>query len=358
MAARQILLAAAATAVLIGTIDAAAQSPRRPQPPPGWQAIESDIEADRAGKAEAPLQIPPALVSEVRLAEQVGAQVVAARAAPAELSDAARAALKTAEGADGRWTAVPPRPDSTDRDRYRIALVYLDPAAGFTAVNGGSARVDENGRFQWVERQPGHYSMRTRMQGVPFAHILSNEDLALLELPKVPDWLGLYRDTSDSVTRAINRGRALNHVGESRLALESLLSARSERPDAERLAFELAYAFNAIGKHERAIEVATESLSRRDNDYLTCRELGYAYFHSSRLEDAAKTYARCLTIWPDGEREIKAEVAVNLAGVYKGLGAAQQCRQWLDQAFEWSSSGSRQRSQLERMRQDADACAR
>ena len=128
-------------------------------------------------------------------------------------------------------------------------------------------------------------------------------------------------------------------------------------PDAEGLGFELAYAFNAMGKHDRAVEVATEALDRHDNDYLACRELGYAYFRLSRLEEAAKTYTRCLAGWPEGEREIKAEVAVNLAGVYKGLGAAQQCREWLDKAFEWVPSGSPRRAIVDRMRQTSSTCA-
>ena len=258
---------------------------------------------------------------------------------------------------EGRWVAVPPRPDAANRSNYAIDLVYLDPQAGFTAFRGGIGRLGEDGRFQWVERQPGHYHMRARMQGVPFVHILSDEDLAALELPRVPEWLSLYRDTSDPVTRATNRGSSLNHVGKSRLALGPLLEAYGKRPDSDRVAFELAYAFNAIGKYDRAIEVATAAIGRRDSDYLSCRELGYAYFRLGRLEDAAKTYARCLAVWPEGEREIRIDVAVNLSGVYRGLGEPHQCREWLDKAFEWSS-GSRRRPMVERARQDPEACSR
>jgi len=490
---RRSLRVVVAVVALMTALHAAAQG-ARPVAPPNWDAIVADVEADRARKGGTQLPIPPGLAVEVEVAQRLGERLVlAAQAAPSETSETARAALKTAEGADvdrcdglryraialpakegdagdqevyllgesrnddlvigrhfrvtvtpdgarvrstqasavaclrlasdfkheksfqwathflscapstfhvyishtakrpiyistsvgnwkvaagqiafisqrarpcaasrlpdteGRWVAIAPR-NQPDGDRYLISMSYLDPAAGFTAVNGGLARVDENGEFHWVERQPTHYEVRARMQGNPIAHILSDSNLDRLGLVKVPDWLSLYRDTSDPVTRGVRRGRAFNAIGESRLALNYLLPARQERREAEGLGFELAYAFNALRNFDRAIEVASEAFARDGRDAMLCKELAYAYQHSVRLDQASKTYSRCLTLVSESHAQYRAEIAFNLAGVFKGLGALDTCRHWLDKAAEWMPAASQLRSMLAQAQQVPGLC--
>jgi tetratricopeptide (TPR) repeat protein len=237
---------------------------------------------------------------------------------------------------ENRWAAIPRRDPSHDAN-YLIVLVYFDRQAGFTSQLGGTARLSENGAFRWERQQPADVSMKVRLTKVPFSRVLSDDELEQLGLAKTPDWLAVYRDSSDAATQMVHRGSVLNRMGEPRLALKYLVAAKKERSDAPELAYEVAYAYNALRNFDFVIDAAAPAFALHRSDWRLCVELGLARLGSNEFENAVNTYSQCLSLLVDQRADIRAEIALHMADAYSGLGDAESCRAWLSRVAEWAS---------------------
>jgi hypothetical protein len=249
-----------------------------------------------------------------------------------------------ATDAENRWVAF----GSTDP--YAVALVYLDPQAGFTMDVAGRTSLDQEGqpRPLTAATPTRGASLKIRMLGNPWVHVLSDEWLARLKLEKVPAWLAAYADRSDPVSQKVHRASAYNGIGEPAAALALLESSPADVVARPGGAYELAFALNALQKFDRAIETASPVLQREPRNWQVCKELAFAFAHGGRPLDAVRQYQDCMAIVPEGGKEVRSEMAFNLAGVYRGLGEPAQCLEWLARAREWAPERGQERQMLER----------
>src|SRR5262245_37410726 len=268
---------------------------------------------------------------------------------------AAQRANTTAADAENRWVAFPLR----DRPGYSYGFVYIDTQAGFTVDTGGEFTIDPEGNYVKVPgSSPVGYRASVRLTTNPRVMILPVQAIGQLGLQATPDWLSVYRDTSDPIARGIGRGRAFNHIGASQRALVPLEEVLGTEPNAPGLAFELAYAYNVLGRFDRAAEVATAALQREPGNWVLCKEAAYAHRGAGRYGDAVEQYKRCLAITPESDPERRAELAYNLAGTYRALAEHDQCRQWLANAIDWAPPGSELQRAAKQTQGEAGSCGR
>lgn len=244
------------------------------------------------------------------------------------------------------WIAVPS--SNPYAGRYLVVFTYLDPQAGFTWLRGGEARLDDQGNLQWAEQQPTHFETRIRIQGNQFGVMLDEPTMQRLGLKSIPDGASGYEEGgTDPVERRVLRARALNHIGETQLAIDILEPAYADAPRGS-IAFELAFALNAQRRFSRAEAVAAEAFKQDNRNQPLCKELGFARLQLGRFEEATKAYNACLALLThatgrDAETT-KAEIAYNLGRSYRGMGDSDSCRRWLQSAADWSpDSGTRDR---------------
>jgi tetratricopeptide (TPR) repeat protein len=244
------------------------------------------------------------------------------------------------------WIAVPSA--NPYAGRYVVVFAYLDPQAGFTWLRGGEAQLDAQGDLQWAERQPAHFEARIRMQGNPFGAMLDDPTIRRLGMQTVPEGISSDEDSgADALGRRVDRARALNHIGETRLAIEMLEQAYAEAQRTS-IAFELAYALNAQRRFSRAETVAAQGFKGDSGSQPLCKELGFAQLQLGRFADATKTFTACIalstTMTDRDAGATKAEIAYNLARSYRGLDDPQSCRKWLQAAADWApDAGQRER---------------
>jgi tetratricopeptide (TPR) repeat protein len=204
---------------------------------------------------------------------------------------------------ENHWVALPPTPGEVS---YGYGYVYLDPEAGFTLRWGGRFTLEDQEHYRKVsERFAGKERLIIRLGGQGVAAPLPNvaplpaAARTQLGLPEKPDWMMLYEDTSDAVTRQVNRGRAYNAIGDPERALTYLEPAYQEKAQAKGLACELAYAYNALQRFDQAITVLTSAVQRNPRDAYVCSELGFSYLHARKLQEAIEQYLHCLAISHD-----------------------------------------------------------
>jgi tetratricopeptide (TPR) repeat protein len=245
---------------------------------------------------------------------------------------------------ENHWVALPPTPGEGS---YGYGYVYLDPEAGFTLRWGGRFTLEAHEHYRKVsERFAGQERLIIRLGGqgvaapLPNVAPLSDAARTQLGLPEKPGWMIFYEDTSDAVTRQVNRGRAYNAIGDPERALTYLEPAYQKKAQAKGLAFELTYAYNALQRFDQAITVLTSAVQRDPRDAYVCSELGFSYLHARKSQEAIAQYLHCLAISHDANVVRKSEMAFNLAQAYAHVGDKEQCQQWRAKAQEWAPQGS------------------
>jgi len=241
---------------------------------------------------------------------------------------------------EGRWVVLPGAPG---KDVFPFGFVYVDPEAGFTLDVGGLLRLDADGKYVRVPDRIGtevRYVWRMDARRNPRAAPLPKEAIAQLGLEEFPAIIRGYADTSDPITHRVLWGRHLNHVGDSRRALEYLEPAYAEKPDAKGLEFELAYAYNALERPRDALAVLEKAVARSPGDLLLGVELAYAHLSSGRLDLAIDLYLKLIPRCGEREMVQKSEMAYNLSGAYTRLGDEASAEKWLASARAWAPKGS------------------
>lgn len=242
---------------------------------------------------------------------------------------------------ENRWVALYHKPEDPD---YTYGFVYIDPQAGFTLHYSGHFTIGADANYHVAANPfpPDKGSLKIRLDKNGIAALLPARALAQLRLPQKPDWLKYYRDEADPITHKVNWGFFYNGIGDSRRAIDYLEAAYSEKPDAPRVVFELAYAYNALGRPEDAIRVSKDEFRKKPKDELLCREMAFAYLHLKSYKEATEQYQSCIALCDDSEdgRAEKSELAMNLSAAYERLGDTQNRDAWLDKAKGWAPKGS------------------
>jgi tetratricopeptide (TPR) repeat protein len=259
---------------------------------------------------------------------------------------------------ENHWVALPKRRGD---DAYGYGYVYLDPERGFTLHMGGRFTLDAQEQYHKLSDFLAEgRMMRIRLGGqptLPTVAALSKPALTQLGLPEQPEWVKLYEDKSDQITRKIRRGRAYNAIGDPERALAYLEPTYREKPQAPGLAFELAYAYNALNRFDSAIAVLTTMTGRNPKDPYLCRELAFSYLMTKKFKEAVVQYPSCIALSTGGQLELKADMAFNLARAYSELGDKENCEQWLAKAEEWAPQGSRMYDLFKQERASIRPCA-
>lgn len=242
---------------------------------------------------------------------------------------------------EDRWVALFKEPQNA---YYAYGFVYIDPQAGFTFHYVGRFTIDTEGNYRVASNPlpPDKASLKIRLDQNGVAALLPTRALTQLELPEKPDWLKYYEDKSDPVTHKVSWGFFYNGIGDSQRALGFLEPAYKEQPDAQRVAFELTYAYNATGRPDDAIRVAKSEFAKNPKDELLCREIAFAYAHLKSYREAIGQYEACIALSGSSEPDMaeKSELAMNLSSAYGALGDTESRIAWLEKAKSWAPKGS------------------
>lgn len=69
-------------------------------------------------------------------------------------------------------------------------------------------------------------------------------------------------------------------------------------------------------------------------------ELAYALMGSGKTAEAVERYLAAIAICPDTDKELKSEMAMNLAHCYQLLGDEANLKKWSANARAWAPEGS------------------
>lgn len=191
-----------------------------------------------------------------------------------------------------KWIAFPLKNNDTT---YTFGFIYLDEHAGFTFDYSSRFVTTDNGLKVLPREFEAGLKSRLSPNTVLVA-ILTENQIADLELPSKPDWLSIYKENSGKVSYLKNIGFNYNHVSASNLALKSLRKAYKIEPHYDGLEFELAYAYNALKQFNKAIPILENAIKNNPKNFYFYRELGYAYKHIDEIEQAEKTYKKGIRI--------------------------------------------------------------
>jgi tetratricopeptide (TPR) repeat protein len=238
-----------------------------------------------------------------------------------------------------KWVLLP-KPDKTQR--YIYGMVYIDERAGFTLFVQGNLWIDKNGRYIADTTFLHHNPMRMRLsRNTANMALLPSARFAELNINPKPDWLNDYYTYTDTVAHNFRRGFIFNDRGQSDSAMVYLNKVYEVQPHYKGLIFELIFAHNALGDYNGAIKIIQLALQTDQLNDLYYRELGYAYSKINNYEKAIMAYLAGINLCTtESQMNEKAEMAINLAGVYKSYGNDDQYRLWGAKAKTWAKPGT------------------
>jgi tetratricopeptide (TPR) repeat protein len=224
---------------------------------------------------------------------------------------------------EDKWVAFPKSDTDTS---YMFGFIYLDEQAGFTFNLESVFMILETGEYQGLPRDSGS-NVKFRLQpNTKLVAIIPADKLTDLNLPLVPDWLKYYKEKTDTLKSLISRGFHYNHVGASNIALTYLEKASEIDKHADRLEFELAYAYNATKQYDKAVSVLKSAIENNPKNYFFYRELGFAFKGLTKIEEAEQTYLKGIEMSDDNFQ--KSEMAVNMAQAYFELNDKKKFKKW------------------------------
>jgi len=234
-----------------------------------------------------------------------------------------------------KWIAFPKKEADTT---YTFGFIYIDEQAGFTFDYTSHFEITDSGLEKLPRQFEAGLKSRLSRNTIDVA-ILSDEQIAELELPKEPEWLAIYKEDSEKPEYLKNIGFHYNANGASNLALEPLLKAYEIEPHLKGLEFELAYAYNATGKFNEAIPVLEKAIENDTQTFWFYRELGFSHKNLGQIEKAEEIYRKGLDLTKDKAQ--KAEIGVNMAQSYAQLKNEKKFKEWAKLTKKYSEKGSR-----------------
>ena len=234
-----------------------------------------------------------------------------------------------------KWVAFPKRGAN---QTYSYGLIYIDTQAGFTFQVKGNFNIDKSGRYIADTTFLANTSMKVRLtrNTVPVA-LLPPAHFAELYIKPQPDWLKGYYSYTDTLAHNFRWGFIYNDLNQSDTALVYLNKVYAVQPHYKGLEFEMIFAHNALNDYDGAIKIITSALDADALNPTFYRELGYAYMKEKIYFKAIYAYKTGITLCTsESETDAKAEMAINLAEVYKSIGSDDQFKTWGKLAKAWA----------------------
>jgi tetratricopeptide (TPR) repeat protein len=211
---------------------------------------------------------------------------------------------------EDRWVAFALGKDSSQP----YGFIYIDAQAGLTLQYEGNFTIGPDGKFiSKKATENGSVKIRLEPNSVKVA-FLPEYRVKELGHDWVPDWLSVYKQTSDTVGRMVRWGYYYNHWGESAKALTYLEKAYALAPQKENVEFELAYAYNALERFSDAIKILDKAIQRKPAECLYYKELSYAQIHVNNMSKADEATRNGVQHCEDNK--MKAEICYNLTYTY------------------------------------------
>jgi tetratricopeptide (TPR) repeat protein len=224
---------------------------------------------------------------------------------------------------------------------YTYGMVYLDAQAGFTFFVQGHFKIDRQGHYIVDTAFLKNTSIRARLsRNTSKMAILPPACFVRLNIKPQPDWLKVYYNYTDTLAHNFRWGFIYNDLEQCDTALVYLNRVYAVQPHYKGLEFEMIFAHNALGDYDGAIKVIEAALEADPMNVLFYRELGYAYMKLKNSNKAIIDYKKGITLCTtDAQMDIKAEMAINLAEVYKSGGDDDNFKTWGKRAKTWAKPG-------------------
>lgn len=237
-----------------------------------------------------------------------------------------------------KWVVLPRQNNSPG---YTYGLVYLDEQAGFTLFVQGHLIIDKDGHYIADTSFLQNTSLRARLSRTSGKMaLLPPAHFAEMHITPQPDWLKYYYTYTDTLAHNFRRGFIYNDLDQCDTALVYLNKVYDKQPGYKGLIFELIFAHNALADYRGAIKIIELALQTDPLNALYYRELGYAYMKINNYEKAINAYKTGITLCTtDAQMDTKAEMAINLAGVYKSYGNDDEYKNWGAKAKQWAKPG-------------------
>lgn len=235
---------------------------------------------------------------------------------------------------EDKWVVFRPDKDGV----YSYGFVYIDEQAGLTQEVGSKFTIAKDGTYVRLPQALDSTSIKVRLEPSQVrVALLPPAALASLKINATPEWLHFYKTDTVSAKHMFRRGFLCNAWDEPAKALPYLQRAQQIDPTFSGLAPELAYTYNALQQYDKAVPVAVSGLAASPSDCYAYKELSYAQLKLGQLNDAATTYQKSISRCTS--KEMKSEIAFNIAGHYYHAKDRAKFDQWARETKKWATKG-------------------
>jgi len=241
-----------------------------------------------------------------------------------------------------KWVVMPKKDTSA---RYYYGFIYIDEIAGFTFDLKGFFTIDGDGHYKADSSMFKYKRQIYRLApNTVSVALLPPSHFKEMNIQPRPKWVDLYYKGNNDTSTFYNYRMGFNYnaAGDSQTALKYLDKAYKANPHYKGLEFEVAYAYNALNRPDDAITVLEGAVKYDPKNMMLYRELGYAYMNKKDYDKAIALYKQGISLYPDaqGANDSKAEMAFNMASVYKKMGRDDDYKDWMIKAKGWSLPNS------------------
>lgn len=246
-----------------------------------------------------------------------------------------------------QWVTFPKEEkDST----YLLGLIYFDPLKGYVFNYMNDFKIDNSNVFIPIQEKIT----------TSFINVISNINISFYVIPKerykelgidrLNEKINFYGFDKKNANDFVNRGHHLNHVGASEIAIPLLENAQKIDYKAERLLFELGYAYNATQQYEKTIKLLHIGISKYEKDnWLLYKELIYALVFNNQLKEAEESFKNGLKL---KTKSNVAESSYNIAYGYFLEKNKKKFEEWFSITNQYSKTDSPYMKNLEIMKND------
>lgn len=243
---------------------------------------------------------------------------------------------------EDKWIAKQMNNDST----YVFGFIYIDEQAGLTVNYEGKFKIINN---VFVRQKEDTLSFKVRLEpnNVTAIAEIPEERVKELGIEKYPEWLKYYKENENSIERLYRWGFLYNSWNECEKALVYLEKAQKIDPHFKGLEFELAYAYNATEQYYKAISILQEAIKMAPKECYLYKELSYSEVQSGNLDNAVEAYKAAIKVCT--EKDIKAEMAINIAQEYYFIKDTSNFEIWRKKTLKWATRGDKFWTQIEKL---------
>lgn len=228
---------------------------------------------------------------------------------------------------ENHWVAFP---KNEQTEKYPFGYIYIDAMAGFTFNLEGSFTVDNKGKLfrdssDYIKNKMVKYRLP---RNTKLVYEIPDNLLKTLGVKQTPDWAAIYKTDINTAAGKVSWGKQYNSAGDISKALEYLESAYKIDPHAAGLEFELTYSYNELKEYDKAITILDNAIKNKPDNEMLYRELGYSYAHKPDYPNAIKAYLKGIEIAGQRNPEARAEMAWNLATIYREEKIDTEFKKW------------------------------